>query len=195
MGKKMLLGGLVGSVVVFLVSSLWHMPGGLGEVGIQSLPNEDAVLAAMHSSIRASGFYFFPGMTPPAGRTKEQKEADQAAYLQKYKSGPNGILIYHPGGEDLNFGKLLAVQFLVGFAGSFLLAWILAATVDATTYARRALLVLAIAVFAGIVFDVPYWNWYGFPASYTIIHIMGWVVSWSVAGLAMAAIIKRPAHI
>lgn len=183
MTKRIFLAALAGSVVVFLVSSIWHMASGLGEVGIQNLPNEDAVLQAMRSSIHSSGFYFFPGV--PSGT------AAQAMYLEKYKAGPTGILIYHPGGEDLAFGKLLSVQFLIGLAGAFLLAWVLAVTVDATTFKTRALLVVAISVFAAVIYEIPYWNWYGFPSNYIIAHAAGWIISWSAAGIAMAAMIKR----
>ena len=181
MTKKILLGGLVGSVVVFVVSALVHL-GPLGMVGIQTLPNEDAVMSAMSASIHDAGFYFFPGM-PPGG--------DQNAYAQMLKTHPNGILVYLPPGTELNFGKLLGMQFLVGLVASFVLAWMLLLVVDAT-YGKRVLFVVAVALFAGIVYDVPSWIWYGFPASYTIMHIAGWTVSWTAAGLAMAAIIKRP---
>jgi hypothetical protein len=128
-----------------------------------------------------------------AGRTKEKEKADAAAYLEKFRSGPSGILVYHPGGEELNFGKLMAYQFLFGLAGSFVIAWILALTAGSTTFGSRACLVLLIALFGGIVYSLPEWNWYGFPASYTIASIAGMLVSWGIAGLAMAAIVKRPA--
>jgi hypothetical protein len=75
MTKRILLAALAGSVVVFLVSSIWHMASGLGEIGIQNLPNEDTVLQTMRSSIHSSGFYFFPGV--PSGTTA------QAVYLEK----------------------------------------------------------------------------------------------------------------
>jgi hypothetical protein len=180
---------------VFLVSSIWHMATGLGRTGIQDLPNEDAVLTAMRGSIHTAGFYFFPGMGAGAGGTKEQQQAEQAAYLEKYKAGPTGILIYHPGGEELGLGRLLAVQFLTGVVGALLLGWILAVTVKATTFAKRALMVVAVSVFAAVIYEIPDWNWYGFPASYIVAHGAGWIVSWSVAGLAMAAMIRRPSAV
>lgn len=145
----------------------------------------------MKGSIHSPGFYFFPGVNPGTAATKEQKQAAQAAYLEKYKAGPTGILIYHPGGEGLSFSKLIAVQFLTGLAGTLLLAFVLAVTVDATTFKKRALLVAAISVFAAAIYEIPYWNWYGFPANYIIAHAAGWIVSWSAAGLAMAATIRR----
>jgi hypothetical protein len=189
MTKRVTLGVVVGAIVVFLVSSIWHMATGLGQVGIQNLPNEDAVLSAMRGSIHSPGFYFFPAMD--AGAAAPKQPVSQAAYLEKYKTGPTGILIYHPGGEELAFGKLLAVQFLTGVAGALLIALILAMTADTTTFKKRALTVVTIAVFAAVIYEIPYWNWYGFPTNYTLAHGAGWIVSWSAAGLAMAAMIRR----
>jgi hypothetical protein len=192
MTKRIVLGVVIGSIVVFFVSSIWHMASGLGRTGIQDLPNEDTVTAAMRGSIHTAGFYFFPGANPGAGGTREQQ---QAAYLEKYKAGPTGILIYHPGGEELGLGRLLAVQFLTGVVGALLLAWMLAVTVDATTFAKRALMVVAVALFAAVIYEIPDWNWYGFPASYVLAHGAGWIVSWSAAGLAMAWVIRRPSAV
>jgi hypothetical protein len=193
MGKRILLGTLVGSIVVFVVSAAWHMFSGLGEIGVKALPGEDTVRAELHTSLHDPGLYFFPAPDMSPGRTKEKVKADEAAYLEKYRSGPSGILVYRPGGEALNFGKLLGYQFLFGLAGAFVVAWILALTAASTTFGSRAWLVLLIAFFGGIIYALPEWNWYGFPASYTIASIASQVVSWGIGGLALAAIVKRPA--
>jgi len=191
MGKKIILAGLAGGVLVFIVSGIIHSTK-LGEVGIRALPNEDLVLMTMKNSMPAPGFYFFPAPNL-APMSKEEKKAEEARYLAKFKQGPTGILIYKPGGENLNFGKLLLVQFLIGLVAAFISAWILGATAGATSYGTRVLIVALIGLFAEIYIDMPYWNWYGFPLDYTIAHLLGGVASWAAAGLAMAAIIKRPA--
>jgi len=196
MGKRVLLGSLVGSVVVFVVSAIWHLTPVLGEIGVKALPAEDTVLAGLRTSVHEPGLYYFPAPNMSPDRTKEEKKADQAAYLERFRRGPSGILVYQPGGEGLNFGKLMVYQFLFGLAGSFLISWILAMTAGAagsTTFGSRACLVLLIALFTGIVYALPEWNWYGYPASYTIASIASYLVSWGIAGLAMAAIVKRPA--
>ncbi len=193
MGKKILLGGILGGIVVFLVSSIFHMATQLGEEGVKPVPNEEAVLANMSSSIHDAGFYYFPQANMSPGRTKEQKQADQATYLAKYKQGPTGILIYSPGGKDFNFGRLLGNQFLFGLVASFLLSWILAVTAGATSYGTRVLIVIVAALFGGIVYSLPYWNWYDFPTNYIIAEIGTMVVSWAAAGLAMAAVVKKQA--
>ncbi len=192
MGKRIVLAGLAGGVLVFVVSGILHSSTKLAEVGIRAIPNEDLVLLAMRNSIPEAGFYFFPApnLSP---MSKEQKTAEQERYLAKFKQGPTGILVYKPGGEDSNFGKLLGTQFLIGLVGAFIAAWILGATVGATTYGTRVMIVVLMGLLAEVYIVLPYWNWYGFPANYAIGHILGGVLTWAVAGLAMAAIVKRPA--
>jgi hypothetical protein len=190
MGKKIILGGLAGAVLVFIVSSLWHTVLGLGEVGIKSLPNEEAVQAALRASITQPGFYFFPAPNMTPGRSKEQRAADDAAYASKYRQGPNGILIYSPGGTDFNFGKALLNQFLFNLVAALILAWILAVGAAGTSFGGRALIVLLASIFAGVVFILPYWNWYNFPLNYVLGDMAGWAVSWGIGGLGMAKIVK-----
>ena len=162
MGKRILLAGLVGGVLVFMVSGILHSSTKLAEVGIRAIPNEDLVLSAMRNSMPEAGFYFFPApnLSP---MSKEEKAAEQSRYLAKFKQGPTGILVYKPGGEDSNFGKLLATQFLIGLAGAFIAAWILGATASGTTYGMRVTIIVLIGLFAEIYIVLPYWNWYGFP--------------------------------
>ena|ERR1700719_2267462 len=81
----------------------------------------------------------------------------------------------------------------VGLIAAFIAAWILGATASATTYGTRVMIVVLIGLFAEIYIDLPYWNWYGLPMNYTIGHLLGGILSWAVAGLAMAAIVKCPA--
>jgi len=190
MFKRIILSTFAGAVIVFLMSSIFHMATHLGEVGIQNAPNEDAIMATLSSSIHEPGFYFFPGMNNSPGRSKEQVAADMNAYLAKYKQGPTGIVIFSPGGVDLNYGKLLLNQFLFGVVAAFLLAWILQTTASATTYGTRVLIVIAAGLFGAALYSLPYWNWYNFPTNYIASEIGTMVVSWGVAGLAMAAMAK-----
>jgi len=186
MAKQIVLGGLAGAVIVFVVSAIFHMATGLGEAGIKTLPNEDAVLSMMRTSIPESGLYVFP-----AAEMNQKSAASQAAYLEKYKAGPTGILAYSTGGKDLAFGKLLVNQFLFSLVSGLLIAWVLAMTASATTYTTRVRIVLIAALFGGFVYILPYWNWYGFPAAYVAGELGTWAASWLIAGLAMAAIVKQ----
>lgn len=192
--KRILLGAVVGGVVVFIWGSISHMALGLGGTGIKSLPNEEAVVSAMRSSIRESGFYFFPFYEESPGMTKEQKEAVQKQWGEKIKAGPNGILIYHPQGQEPLSPKQLGTEFLSNVAAALVAAFVLSKAAGSTSsLPARALLVGLLGLFASLDINISYWNWYGFPGSYTLAATLDAFIGWGLAGLAMAGIVKTPA--
>ena len=135
-------------------------------MGIKALPNEEAVATAMRSAITQPGFYIFPAPNMTSGRSKEQQNADMAEYMSKYRQGPSGILIYSVGGKDFNYAQALVNQFLMNLVAALILAWILAMVASGTSFGARALIVLLAGIFGGVVYVLPYWNWYGFPLTY-----------------------------
>jgi hypothetical protein len=192
MTKQILLGGIVGGIVVFLAGFAWHMVPSLGEAGVKMLPNEDLAVTALRTTNNEPGFYMFPGMDTSAPKEKQQAATEK--YMEKYRQGPTGILIYRQGGTEFSFAKLLVNQFLFGLVAAFFVSWLLAlAAGSLPSYGQRVLFVAVVALVGALYIDLPYVNWYGFPVNYTISHAGGVVVSWAVAGLALAAIIKRPA--
>lgn len=195
MTKKVLLGAVVGGIVVFIVGSLLHTVLGLGEVGVKAIPQEEALLFAMRAAVHESGFYYFPAPNMTPGRSKEQVKADNAAYMARSKQEPYGILVFTtPTGAPMNFGKLLGDEFVIDVVSAFFLACILAMGAGGrSSYWKRVFAVTFAGLFAGLFLGLEYWNWYGFPANYTIAFILGVLLDWFFAGLAMAAIIRQPA--
>jgi hypothetical protein len=168
--NRVLLAGLAGGVVLFAWLSLAHVVLPLREAGISEMPNEASVLQAMKGSLSKDGFYFFPGFGLPEGASAEQQKAAISAWEEKYKSGPHGILIYHPSGDKPMSALQLATEFFTNVVQAvvvmFLLFWARIAS-----FGRRFLFVVVAGILASISTNVSYWNWYGFPASYTLAAI------------------------
>ena len=62
MTKRIILAGILGGILMFVWSSVAHVMTSLPAMGIQEIPNEQPVLAAMQAQIgQAHGFYIFPG--------------------------------------------------------------------------------------------------------------------------------------
>jgi hypothetical protein len=58
---RILLAGIMGGIVMFVWTSIAHMPLPRGEAGIAAISNESAMLNAMQSSIGdKTGLYIFP---------------------------------------------------------------------------------------------------------------------------------------
>ena len=193
MTKRVLLGAVVGGIVVFIVGSLLHTVLGLGEVGVKAIPQEEALLFAMRAAVHESGFYYFPAPNMTPGRSKEQVQADNAAFTAKSKQEPSGILVLTaPSGSPMNFGKLLGGEFVIDVVAAFILACILAMGAGGrSSYWKRVFAVTLAGLFAGLFLGLEYWNWYNFPSNYTCAYIGTVLIDWFFAGLAMAAIVKQ----
>ena len=187
MGKKVLLGTIVGAVVIFLVSFVWHEFTPFAEAGVRNLPHDDLLTAAMRMAISEPGWYMFPTVDV----AKQNDPAEMKKYAEKFQRGPTGVLIYRPGGTAFNFPMLLTRQFGYGMCAALVICALLAMCAGSLPgYGQRVLFVALVAAFPGLVTDLPYWSWYGFPGIYTVSHFCEVLVTWTVTGLALAAIVK-----
>src|SRR5215471_21539642 len=95
MGRK-LLAGILGGVTFWVWAFVAHMLLPLGETGVREIPDEQALLASMKTSLPERGLYMFPGTGLPADASRAQKSEAMNANFQKIATGPSGLLMYHP---------------------------------------------------------------------------------------------------
>ncbi|MFN0087327.1 MAG: hypothetical protein ACKVX9_18200 [Blastocatellia bacterium] len=183
---KIVLAGILGGIVVFLCSSVTHLLTPIGRMGISVLPNEEPVLAAMRSGIQSPGLYFFPGLDMSRTLTPEE----QQAWSEKVKTGPSGVIVYHPqNGPQMSPKMLLSelgTNILAALIGAFLL------TMAGGSFGRRSLMVMLLGVFAWLSISVSHLIWYGFPTAFILAEGIDQAAGWLLAGLVMAKMI-RPA--
>jgi len=191
--KRILLAGVLGGIAMFIWSSIAHMALPLGVAGIKEIPNEQPVLSAMQAGLgQASGLYLFPGMGLSLDASREQRSAAMQQYGQKLAANPSGLLIYHPPGAPALTPRQLITEFLTEFAEAFLLALLLSQT-RATSLGSRLGVAFVIALVGAITTNIPYWNWYGFPLSYTLPYACTQIIGYMIAGIVAASILKTPA--
>ena len=179
MAKRILLAGIVGGIALFMWGGLSHLVLGLGAVGIQYLPQQQPVMDALKSSVPSSGFYFFPQMD-----TGGKVPADKAG-------GPYGIMIYHASGAGGAMTGQLVNECLLNIVLALLAAFLLSRTAF-PGYVSRVGFVTLLGLTVGVMTNVEYWNWYGFPLNYTLASIAIAVVGFLIVGLIAAAFIKQP---
>jgi hypothetical protein len=120
----------------------------------------------------------------------QQKRAAMDQYGQMLAASPSGILIYHPAGAQSMTAGQLGTEFLTELMEA-LLAVILLSQTRLTSFASRMGFVLGAGVLAMIATNVSYWNWYGFPASYTAAYMATGIVGFLCVGLVAAAVMKQ----
>ena len=191
MNKRVLLAGLLGGIAMFAWTSLAHMVLPLGDAGIKEIPNEQGVLSAMNGALgEAPGFYFFPGTGLGPDATMQQKRAAMDQYGQKLAVNPSGILIYHPAGAKPMTAGQLGTEFLTELIEALLAVTLLSQT-RLTSFASRLGFVTGSGVLATIATNVSYWNWYGFPATYTAAYMLTGIIGFICVGLVAAVVMKE----
>ncbi len=189
MGKK-LLAAVLGGIAFFLWSFVAHMLTGLGETGIQEIPNEQAVVSSIKASLPGPGLYAFPGWGLPPDATHSQKmKAMQGDAMQaKLKAGPSGIMVYKAGPAQL-MGRQMITELVTNMVQIFLAVLLLGQTRIVNFVGRWRFITIA-GFLAAISTNISYWNWYGFPGNYTMAYIAVIAVGFAIAGLVAAAIVK-----
>lgn len=191
--KRILLAGLLGGIAMFIWSSIAHMALPLGQAGIKEIPNEQPVLSAMQAGLgQASGLYLFPGMGVGPDASSQQRNAAMQQYGQKLAANPSGLLIYHPPGVPALTPRQLITEFLTEFAEAWLLA-VLLSQMRTASFGSRIGLVFVIALVGAITTNIPYWNWYGFPLSYTLPYACTQIIGYLIAGIVAASILRTQA--
>jgi len=190
MGKRVIIGGLVGGIALFAWGSLWHLALPFASAGIRDIPNEQSVVSVMKASITEPGFYFFPGLGLAPGATRQQQAAAMEAAEKKAATGPNGILVIHPeGGGGLTAARL-TTEIVLNLVQATLLALLLACSGGGGTYMGRVGLVTLAGIFGALATNVQYWNWYGFPGYYTVMYMVSEILGFFVTGLVVAAFVR-----
>jgi len=188
MGRK-LLAGILGGIAFFAWSSIAHVATGLGQTGVREIPNEQAVTTALKDNIKTDGLYFFPGYGLGENASQSQKMAKMKDLTPKIQSGPTGILIIHPNGQNALSLKPLFTEFVTNVV-QVLLAVILLGQTSLGSFAARWWFITLAGILAAISTNISYWTFYGFPGNYTLAYIFTVAMGFACAGLVAAAIVK-----
>jgi len=191
MTKRVFLAGVLGGIAMFIWTSIAHMLLPLGEAGIREIPNEQAVLGTMQSSIGdKTGLYIFPGLGVGPGATRAQKNEAMKGLRERYAKNPSGILMYHPSGRALAMGRWLGIEFVTELLESILVVFLLAQT-HLVSFGGRVGFVIIAGILAAIATNVSYWNWYGFPCVYTVSYMSIQVIGFLCVGLVAGLLLRK----
>jgi hypothetical protein len=103
--KRIVLGGILAGLALFLWESVAHLMLPLGEMGFNVVPNEPAFAAVLKEQFKHDGLYIFPMMPS--------------------KGAPAGILVVHPQGLDELTPRQLSTQILADVLVMIAAGWAL----------------------------------------------------------------------
>ena len=186
--KKIVIGGLIGGVILFVWSFLAWVILPLHTPTLHKIANEDAVVSALQPALPDKAVYIFPHNP---GMSADQ--AAQNAWMEKTRRGPAGLIIYNPAGSDPMMTSQMVIGFIIDILAALLVAWLLTrSTALASSYFGRVAFCGMFAIFAMLFDYLTMWNWMGYPGDFTIALIVDGLIAWLLAGLGIAAVVKAP---
>lgn len=179
---RIVIAGILGAIVIFAWGMVSHMVLPIGEAGMKTPTQQEAVLEAIAGSTSGEGIYMYPSLAPEQWGDDAAMEAFGAQTAGK----PYAFVVFQPGGNPATaaMGPSLVKHFASELLGALVVAWVLALAPWA--FRRRVLVAAALGAFSWLSISVPYWNWYMFPANFTIANLADQVIGWTLAGAAIA---------
>lgn len=188
---RILIAAVIGGLLMWAWGAVSHMMLPIGEMGMRVAPEQRTALSAVQAHAgEGAGIYMLPSMEP-------EKWSDRAAveaFVQEHRGSPYAFVVYAPDGNPAmasmtpNLLKQLASDTLA----ALLAAWIMA--LAAFGFGKRVMIAAALGLFSWLTISVPYWNWYLFPADFTLGALLGQVIGWTIAGAGMAWWLGRKGH-
>jgi hypothetical protein len=191
MWPRILIGGIVGGILIFIMGFASHGILGLQGRTLLNIPESSAFTDYLKERGWKHGLYVFPDMPSAA----DQKDAEKMKELnERYKAGPSGmLLIVHPG-EDMMNMETLGKEFVSNLIAAFIAAWIVSLMAVEVGFARRWQAVLLMGLLAWCSISASYGIWYRFPHDFIHDELLCAALEWGLAGLAIAAIVRpKPA--
>jgi hypothetical protein len=185
---RIILAGILGGVAFFICGAVEHMVFQWADRQMKRLPSEADLIEFVKAQKFEPGLYAFPDM--PHDTPAEQREKRYADVNERYKQGPNGLLIVGPTGQDMMDARVLGSEAAANVGMALIAAWILTLLAPGTNYCTRWAIVFLMGVAAWLSMDASYAIWYRFPWPFIRDQLFCAMFEWGVAGIVIAAIAK-----
>jgi hypothetical protein len=179
---RVVIAGIIGGIVMFIWGAVAHMALPIGEMGLKVPTDQQAALSALAPTTAGEGIYMYPSIEPE----KMGDDAAMKAFTEANKSSAFAFVIYQPGGNPAmtSMAPNLVKQFVSDTLAALVAAWVL--SLSAFGFGKRVAIAGALGLFSWLAVNVPYWNWYMFPTTFTAGALVEQVVGWLISGAAIA---------
>src|SRR5690348_16764595 len=184
--KKLIRGAVIGGAIVFLwclVSWMvlpWH------SAVFKTFIDEQSVADVISSNAPVSGVYILPN-------TFKYDDSTSASEMEKgmhyMKNGPTLSASVQIHGMGQKTVRPFIVSLIIQILGAGIVTWMVLQT-KGLQYNKRVLFVTLYGIAIGLLGIFPAWNWWGMSFAYIFSIFFDLVISWFLAGLAIAKICK-----
>ena len=171
--KSFIQAGLYGGLVVFIWGMFSWMVLPWHHKTMHTFKDERKVATVIRDNVTEDGIYAFPSAT-----------------VKKEKNEPFIVASVRVEGMRCGVACSVVISALIQIVAAFLIAYLLSKT-KYTDYMHRVGFVTTIGLLIAILAYLPAWNWWDFPASYTIVNFVDTIIAWFLGGLVIAKFVKK----
>lgn len=179
MVRSIVLGAIIGGIIAFVWEGIswmalpWHCK------SFKKIRNEEFVGWVVKENARKDGIYIIPNMSC------DRDEAGTAKWKAAAERGPYIFASVATKGITTNMTGSLVTAFVMNVALAGLITFLVCQAVG-LAYWGKVGLVTIIGLIAGVAGNIPMWNWFAFPANFTLINLADTIITWFFAGLGIA---------
>ena len=165
---KIAIATVVAGIIMFVWGFLswtvlpWH------KVDVHQFQDESLVMQTLTAQGPESGIYWVPG------NEEDYTPETPGAFVNLLNEG------YGTGMGQMMIGGLVC-----NLIFAFLTIMLLAKT-SGMSYGGKVGFITMVGFLVALGSALPYWNWFGFPAGYSLVQIADVTIMWLLAGLAIA---------
>lgn len=171
---RILKAAIFGSIILFIWGFIswmylpWH------NATMHNFKDEKAVAAVIQTNVKDSGMYLLSKVND--GKTEIVSPIIfTSVFLQ---------------GNPPSMTMQMGISFITQFIAALLVAWMISKTTG-LNYFGRVWFTVIFGLAAGIVTEVPLWNWFRFDTVYILLGMADLVIGWFLAGLVMACCCRQ----
>lgn len=177
---------LAGAVVYYVWGMLTWIVIPLHGPTVRPLPSEQSITEVLRSQNVSTGVYSAPFPADPSSMSDPN-----SAFMKDHAAGPIYSIFLHQEGAAPMAPSVLIGGFVIDLlAAALAVCLLLGIGPCGSNYWCRVGFVAGLGIFVAIVGHVSYWNWMYFAFDYTMAFVIDVTVGWTLAGLAIAALVR-----
>jgi hypothetical protein len=187
MPKTHVKAAIVGALIAFIWSMFSWMALPWHQKCINQFTFEDDVASVISDNAPVAGIYVLPN-TFGYGSESDSKEMQRA--MNRMENGPFMFASIQPNGVGKMTMKPYVIYLILQFIAAYIVTWMLLQT-KGLAFKMKVAFVTLFGLSAGILAELPDWNWWGFSFGYIMTNVVDLAIAWFLAGLGIAKVLKK----
>jgi hypothetical protein len=190
MGKRIIIGGVVGAVILFAWGFVAHVV----------LPYHNAVTGEFQDEAKfrdsvarlgmEPGVYVYPRKGMNMSPKTDADKAGHEQWMTNFRTGPVMMLVVREGMQPMA-ASVFVKGFVLNLLSAFLVAGLAAAAIpNFKRCITKILFVAAFGLFSCLDTHLINWNWLFVPLDYTLAYCFDSIVAWAIVGIAFSKLFE-----